>query len=247
MSGARTATLIGFGVLAALLLPAVPAHAGGPTSVLLAAPGASATGLYHTDPEYDELRRLVGIAPADGAATSSRGDSRPEAADRIGPYVTVTWLIHDVHVWRVDRIYYEAPGGPWIYTETDELNQAAAREWRTSDDPDRLVRLLAELGLTGSDRAGPVPPPPPEPAGYAAGGSAGEGAAEDSAEAAGAGDAVSVQPAADTDSTATSAVSPWWWTTGGLVAGLLLAAGGAAAWSSRRDADGPPAQELVDL
>lgn len=243
MSGARTATLIAFGVLAALLLPAVPAHAGGPTSVLLAAPGASATALYHTDPEYDELRRLVGIAPAADAATSSRGDSRPEAAHRAGPYVTVTWLIHDVDVWRVDRIYYEAPGGPWIYTETDELNQAAAREWRTSDDPDRLLHLLAELGLTGSDRAGPVPPPPPEPAGYAAGGSAGE----DSAEAAGAGDAVSAQPAADTESAATSAVSPWWWTTGGLVAGLLLAAGGAALWSPRRGADGRPAQELVDL
>ena len=31
----------------------------------------------------------------------------------------MTWLIHDVAVWRVDRVYLGDEGGPWIATQSD--------------------------------------------------------------------------------------------------------------------------------
>ena len=82
--------------------PAAPAAAGGPTSALLSIPGAGSTAsLYYTDPEYDELADLVGVS----RARAGRSTARSRAAHESGPGVTVTWLIHDVEPWRVDRIY----------------------------------------------------------------------------------------------------------------------------------------------
>lgn len=142
----RTRTILLGLLLAPLLLAAAPAQAGGPTSVLIVAPGSTATALYHTDPAYQELSRLVGteFTHQEGAQPASARDSHDD-----GPSVTLTWLIHDARVWRTDRIYYEAPGGPWITTTLTGADFALETHagWHTAEDPERLSNLLAELGV----------------------------------------------------------------------------------------------------
>ena len=104
----RFAVLVGVCV-AAFWMGAAPAVAGGPTSVLLVAPESGMTAsLYFTQPEYERLSSLV-----QGSATGS--------ADRAGEYnngptVRLTWLIHDVGVWRVDEVFVEDGSEPWIAT-----------------------------------------------------------------------------------------------------------------------------------
>lgn len=100
-------------LLLVLLVPSAPASAGGPTSAILSVPGEGRTAsVYYTDPEYQQLSDLVG---GTGIAPSTIDDSGAE--HEVGPGVTVTWLIHDVQPWRVDRIYPDAEGGPWIATQ----------------------------------------------------------------------------------------------------------------------------------
>src|SRR4051794_23270920 len=97
-------------VLLALTFSAGPASAGGPTSAILSVPGSGVTAsLYYTDDAYDQLVRLVGAS-----STSAGGTDASGASHESGAGVHVTWLIHDVQPWRVDRIYLDAEGGPWI-------------------------------------------------------------------------------------------------------------------------------------
>ena len=105
--------------LSALLAPlalAAPAAAGGPTSVLLVDPESGHTGaLYLSDPDYALLEQQLQSDP--------QGD--PQKVDESlgdrgqGASVTVTWMIHDVSVWRVDRIFYSAPDGPWVLSQAN--------------------------------------------------------------------------------------------------------------------------------
>ena len=103
------------GLLMLLSLTSVgPAAAGGPTSALLSVPGEGRTAsLYYTDPEYDALADLVGIESDTGLGTVDRS-GRDHAS---GPGITVTWMIHDVMPWRIDRIYPNGEGAPWIATQ----------------------------------------------------------------------------------------------------------------------------------
>ena len=102
-------------LVAASLLLAAPAQAGGPTSALLSVPGQGKTAsVYYTDPEYDALACLVGVTSGTGTVDSS---GRSHAA---GAGVTVTWLIHDVMPWRVDHIYLTGEGAPWIATQLSD-------------------------------------------------------------------------------------------------------------------------------
>ncbi len=153
----RRTSLVPALLLAAVVLAAAPADAGGPTSVLLSVPGAeSTTSLYYTDPQYDELADLVGVSQPDGTfADSSDGqssDSQGSAAapsGQRGAGVTLTWLIHDVEPWRVDRIVL-AKDGPWISTQlwtgSGSLAQSPVVSHRPAD-PAGLVDLLDRLGL----------------------------------------------------------------------------------------------------
>ena len=43
-------------------------------------------------------------------------------ATRSGPGITVTWLVHDVEPWRVDRIYLGGKDGPWISTQVSDFS-----------------------------------------------------------------------------------------------------------------------------
>lgn len=166
---ARTAATT-VAVAAAWLLAAglaAPAQAGGPTSVLLVVPGGGGTAaLYYDEPEYAELARLIG---ADGESDPVRDATG--GGHETGSAVTVTWLIHDVQVWRVDRIYLGGPDGPWVASQVryDGDIWEVPVSWYRPAQPKALLALLERLGLdpTGGDGGIPLtdaqPAPEPSP------------------------------------------------------------------------------------
>jgi hypothetical protein len=138
------------------------AAAGGPTSVLLVAPGEGRTAsLYSSSSDYAELARLVDAFNTQPGSTttppsSASGDGASGTLDSFGPEVTVTWLIHDVQVWRVDRVYLDADDGPWISTQMALDGGdiwAKPPTWHTAGEAKRLVTLLDRLGV-GSTTVG---------------------------------------------------------------------------------------------
>jgi hypothetical protein len=154
---------VALALLTALLLsPAMagPAAAGGPTSVLLVVPGEGRTAsLYTGQADYETLSGLVGDS-------GNASDSAVSHDHAIGTEVTATWLIHDVSVWRVDRIYPEAPGGPWIATQTSFDGSgdiwSSPVQWHNATQGKALTGLLTRLGLLGGSAAAPpadVAPP----------------------------------------------------------------------------------------
>ncbi|MGH3647978.1 MAG: hypothetical protein ACRDTM_12485 [Micromonosporaceae bacterium] len=122
-----------------LIVPS-PASAGGPTSVLLAAPYLEKTAsLYHSEPAYEQLAALIGGAGRPWDAPKSGAE--PYESDT---YITVTWMAHDVSPWRVDQIYPDAPGGVRVSTRIDPAEHTV---WHTAKGGTELVRLLDKLGL----------------------------------------------------------------------------------------------------
>ncbi|WP_328999155.1 hypothetical protein OHA18_32505 [Kribbella sp. NBC_00709] len=132
----RTLALVA-ALAAALFAAAIPAHAGGPTSVLLSSP-PSVTAVGYDDQRYYDLQELVQNAPeADNA----------DPAREAGRFVRATWLIHDMMVWRIDIIYPEAPGGPWISTQEFNGTTPSKLTWHHPTDGARLLRLLDSFKL----------------------------------------------------------------------------------------------------
>jgi hypothetical protein len=132
-------------VLVVALSGVVPAVAGGPTSVLLSAPSVPrvlATG--YEDKVYNDLTEL--IQSTDRATAGNAGTSHES-----GEFVRATWLIHDMSVWRLDVIYPQAEGGPWIATTVMDENGKLPETpvWHRSADPAKLLKLLDTLGLLG--------------------------------------------------------------------------------------------------
>ena len=220
-------------LLSALTLSASPTAAGGPTSAILSIPGAGSTAsLYYTDPEYDELADLVGVAEPSGTFGGTESGSGHE----FGPGVTVTWLVHDVEPWRVDRIYLGGKDGPWISTQVSDFSGSSIWEspvlWHHPADGAGLADLLDGLGLgtkaskdTSFDGVAGAPLSAPE---------SGSAAPEPAA----------VQPKA-----AAPSGQAWYasagWAIGGLVAGVLIA----LAWARRRstsDDEPEPALGVAD-
>jgi hypothetical protein len=201
-----------------------PAFAGGPTSALLSVPGEGRTAsLYYTDPEYDALAGLVG-ANTDLAGEEDRSGGGHEN----GPGITVTWLIHDVSPWRVDRIYPNGEGAPWIATQV-AVGEGTIWEspvvWHQPQGGVQLMALLDKLGVGEAARAaddfrGVAGAPAPRPG----------------------------QTPADTPEPAdSSALGGIWWALGGLVAGVLAATlGGRLRRSHAVDDDAPPAHDPAD-
>lgn len=126
-----------------------PAQAGGPTSVLMVVPGTGQTSsLYTGDPDYEALAGAVG-AFSDGAAGNVDGSG---AGHEVDTGVTLTWMIHDVSVWRVDRVYLDAKGGPWIASQVDQTGIGVFNQpvvWHTSSDPAALTDVLERHGVAG--------------------------------------------------------------------------------------------------
>jgi len=211
-------------LVASVFFGAGAANAGGPTSALLVSPGyQQAAAVYYSDPEYDQLSTLLGgYEPvADRAAPASAGS--PDVMG--GNYVTVTWLIHDVSIWRIDRIILASDEEPWIVTEMFDGSVDSASGMgpggsgndnairHRSPDPAALTTLLAGLGLLGST--------PTVVDGIVA--AAGQQAAV--GQQAGADQQPIAAPvqANVVDSTARAA-APWWWMLAGLAVGALLTA-----------------------
>ena len=201
---ALTAALLGVAALVA-----APAAAGGPTSALLSIPGAGSTAsLYYTDPEYDGSPTWSASHSPAGRSTPSRGP------DESGPGITITWLIHDVDPWRVDRVYLGGEDGPWISTQMASGNASiweSPLRWHQPEDGAQLARLLDGLGL------GTAASKNTDFEGVA-------GATEQNTTA-----APSAEPAAAA-STETGWLGRVGWALGGLVAGALLM----LAWTRRR-------------
>jgi hypothetical protein len=147
-------------ILVGVLGFAGTAQAGGPTSVLLASPTLqTAAALYNSGGDYDRLAEAIGIErsfSADRDVPSQLG---------VGPgsgSINVTWLMHDVWVWRVDRVQIEPGGNVWVNTTLSRENGELALDdggvWHQAERPKELVALLTELGVwdgVGSAQAEP--------------------------------------------------------------------------------------------
>lgn len=204
-----------------------PASAGGPTSALLSVPGQGRTAsLYYTDPQYDALSDLVGISGAAGKV-----DDSGRTHDNGGPGVTITWLIHDVDPWRIDRVYPDGAGSAWIATQ--ETNGTGSIwdspvVWHQPADGAALVSLLDELGVGRAAReatsfdgvAGQPAPPAEQPVTTTA--------------------PTTTEPAAD----GSSGIAGAWWALGGLVVGALAVLAGTRL--RRREGSGPDAWQASD-
>lgn len=134
------------------------AAAGGPTSVLLVAPGSGQTAsLYSGDDDYELLAELLG---AFGGATAAE-DGRSGTDHATGYGITVTWLIHDVQVWRVDYVYPGAAGGPWVATRVSDLEGGTIWDsevaWHRVVDSALLGNLLGRLGVLPASGTGGAP------------------------------------------------------------------------------------------
>jgi hypothetical protein len=134
-------------LLAVAALGAAPAQAGGPTSVLLSSP-PKLVAVGYEDQRYDDLLRLT-------ASTGSRGPVGDDRHD-VGTFVRATWLIHDMSVWRLDIIYPDAPGGPWIARKesVDGTTMPEQPTWHTAADRVALLKLLGSLQLLSGERNG---------------------------------------------------------------------------------------------
>jgi hypothetical protein len=129
------------------------AYAGGPTSVLLANTGSARVhALYTTDAAYNRLFAAVGDAKV-GESTEP-----PWVPEGVKDAVTLTWLVHDVTVWRVDRVVLTRNDGIWVGTAVDvtgegNINTRPSR-WRRPEDDKALTAVLSAVGLLG-ERAKP--------------------------------------------------------------------------------------------
>jgi hypothetical protein len=145
--------------------------------------------------------------------------------------------MHDVQVWRVDRIYVAAEGGPWISTQQSFDGSASIWEskvtWHTAARGKELFALLDRLGVgpggtTSAVSGGSVPD-----GDIAAGEPAPVAAADASTD--------------STDSTSTAARpgasgTGWWmWSLGGLILGVALSLAGMRVLPSSRRLIGKPA------
>ena len=199
-------------VTGTILIGAAPADAGGPTSVLLTNPGQSqATALYYTDPRYTELESLLHGAAETGA--------KPPAG---ATYLNVTWLIHDVYIWRTDQVFLDGSNQVTVASTLEESGGSTTTRLNKADSAE-FVALASSLDLmkpgagqpgTSGDAAAAVPEPEP---------------------------AAAPAPVVR-EETRWFSLSGWRWALPGLLVGLLAAV---AVWG-RRAAPAGPRQELVD-
>ncbi|MEU4009666.1 hypothetical protein [Streptomyces pseudogriseolus] len=239
--GVRRLTAAAAALTAALALivwAASPASAGGPTSVLVVSPESQETAsAYCSDKAYSELERLLGPV---GKGTRERP---PEAVSASARQFNVTWLVHDVTPWRVDRVFMaEAGQDAWIHT-AERFNESPNGLWHRAEDPTHLYKVLYSLGVMG-ERTSAVSAPGIYPAPW-------------ETEQAGSGE----DQAADATASETRAAqagdggTDWWWAAPGLAAGAVLALvlrpyalRGAAAVRDRRNRDDDgPRQQLLDI
>jgi hypothetical protein len=132
---------------------AAPAHAGGPTSVLMTNPATGrAYALYYGDRAYQRLASAVG-----GFGAESGSAQRPQSVvDDFGSEIRLTWMIHDMSIWRIDRVRITPQDGTWVETlvqvaDGDIFSRPA--NWHRAADLKLLMGSLKAAGLlAGSAR-----------------------------------------------------------------------------------------------
>jgi hypothetical protein len=119
------------------------ASAGGPTSVLLANPQTGrVAALYHTDKAYE---RLAGASESQTGSTNKPG----AVTDDFTGEIRLTWLIHDMSIWRIDRVH-ATQDGMWVQTVVrtdggDMFDQPGT--WHRPVDPKALAAALQDARL----------------------------------------------------------------------------------------------------
>jgi hypothetical protein len=150
----RRIALLLVAVLATAVIGMTPAQAGGPTSVLLSAPDIhEVVAVGYDDKAYNQLEQLLSApaVPTDEDHSSGR-------------VIRASWLIHDMTVWRLDLIYPDAPGGPWIARSEDHTGSGQVKSepvWHRATDSAGLSKLLHSLGLMDHTNSDPVAAPQP--------------------------------------------------------------------------------------
>jgi len=210
------------------------AAAGGPTSVMLVVPGEGRTAaLYTGSADYEQLATLVGAFGTPTGSTTPPKTANDEGAsgtnDASGPGVTLTWLMHDVTVWRVDRVFLKAEGGPLISTQSTlnggDLWSNPPTWHQAGTDAKALIALLDRLGVGNAGAGTDV----------TNGAVSGGNVLPSTAAAA----PISAPVAADsTESGGLPGPDGWIWGSAGLVLGLALALG-VPAVRKRMTTDGP--------
>lgn len=203
---------------------AAPASAGGPTSVLLVSPESTETAsLYYSDKEYGQLERLLGSG---GQGTR---DKPPEAALEAARQINVTWMVHDVSPWRLDRVYPVDDGKDvWIHTASD-LGSTTNGTWHRAHQPSGLRALLSKLGLMGkaSSEGGAAIFPSDEEASGTDNGAQDSSSATDGTASAADGTTSAADGSGSGSGTASASGSSdgtdWWWALPGAAAGAVLA------------------------
>ncbi|MCO1653446.1 hypothetical protein [Pseudonocardia humida] len=221
--GARRGVALVATALALLLAVPGTAWAGGPTSVLLVSPTTGrAAGVHTADPVYAELEALLADP---GGPISHPPENGP------GQYVTATWLVHDVSIWRIDRIFLDRTDGIRVVTRIAGTSEPADMSegmwpgesggpdaiWHRPTDQAALVALLDRLGL--------LDPAVPDPSGDRATVTAAELRAA----------AAATTPTAPAPEPPPAAGDgPWWWAGAGALLGAAAAVLGLRAWPGLR-------------
>ena len=104
--------------------------------------------LYINDAAYDRLAAAVG--DTDGASTPP-----PGVAEGVKDVVKLTWLIHDVTVWRLDRVMLTRNDGIWIETALKLPEDDDTARWHRAHDDQALTALLSAAGLLGKQAQPP--------------------------------------------------------------------------------------------
>ncbi|MFC8200921.1 hypothetical protein ACFWBR_00750 [Streptomyces sp. NPDC060006] len=226
--------VLGFGLVVS---SATTATAGGPTSVLVVSPESGlSTALYTTSEEYRELERLLGQP---GSGTS---EEPPGLGVGSSQQINVTWMLHDVSPWRVDRVYPDTRGSKkvWIHTAAN-APESMNGYWHTAKQPAAIRALLKRIGVLG------------EPSGKGAGVADPTPAESEDASAA---PAPASTEQSRTAVAATTDDTDWWWAIPGLVTGAVLGLGlrpfvgrwpGVRRLSHWRERESGPRQELRDV
>ncbi|MFI7384555.1 hypothetical protein [Streptomyces sp. NPDC049813] len=190
-----------------MLFGARQALAGGPTSVLVVSPESKeSASLYVSDKAYGRLNDLLG-QPGD-----AQEELPPGLGVGAGRQLNVTWLLHDVQPWRIDRVYPDTPGSAavWIHTSTS-ISATYKGYWHKAQRPTELRSLLRALDVMGRRSPGGAPPIFPS---------------RDSSDAQAAqvpGTAVKGANAAASPPAAVSGDTGWGWGLAGLAAGAVAA------------------------
>ncbi len=72
----------------------------------------------------------------------------------------LTWLIHDMQIWRIDRIHLTSANGVWIETVVDQTGAGRMLErpahWHRAADEAALTAALSAAGLLGDSGTEPT-------------------------------------------------------------------------------------------